>query len=144
MLTISGIVIFLLMGIAVVVYLLIKFKPYPIDLTAYLTRNQDQEENQRKEPQVERSYMAMSNLSISSSSEGQFTPTYPNKFDRGHRYKYGQRSLISEIPISAEPVCVKRTYFEPSTIKKQPKNFTLSTADPQTEAQGNSQDNIEN
>ena len=117
MLTISGIVIFLLMGIAVVVYLLIKFKPYPIDLTAYLTRNQDQEENQRKEPQVERSYMAMSNLSISSSSEGQFTPTYPNKFDRGHRYKYGQRSLVSEIPISAEPVCVKRTYFEPSTIK---------------------------
>ena len=65
--------------------------------------------------------MAMSNLSETSSSEGgQFKPSYPSNYDRPiHKYKFGQKPLVTDIPLSAEPVCLKRTYFEPLSMHKQ-------------------------
>ena len=122
MLSISGVVTLLLIGTIIVVYLLIKFKPYPIDLSTYLNRNQVQEEK-TKSPPAERSYLAMSNLSdTSSSDEGHFNTGYPSNYDKPiHKYKYGQKSMITDIPLSAEPVCLKRTFFEhPDLYKTSP------------------------
>ena len=117
MLSIAGVVTLLLIGTMIGVSLLIKFKPYPIDLSTYLNKNQVQE-GKPKSPPAGRSFLAMSNLNEPSSSEEE-QHFNPSNFDKPiHKYKYGQKSMITDIPLSAEPVCLKRTYFEPPDLYK--------------------------